>query len=405
MTSTEEGITSNLRVFISYPVLDGLSEARSARQILEGAGHTVWMWEHDKTLGALTWREIAECIVNETDIMFYICTASSIRSYGQGLEASYALNSRKKTMVVRLDAARVPVELTARTYGNCRRAEFDRECKSIADDLPKTVERIQKLEEVRRVELEAAHTSERCEYIETLNSRTDQLDASRVRECKEEIWRSYEAETLPRRVASLRQEPDARAAGFHRIGLWERIGLTDFNNPRSLWRPYFSDFGRAMVAGERNYLRDAISQQVKDAGMTISTSSPEFRTLTQAIEALIQRNTAPDTILAPIGLFVPFVKFYRSQTDWSSRPEKVLIGGTNLSVFWSHIHSPLDRFLIFSSRAGVWRVVPDHATGRAISIALGQSSLYPDEVECGVEAAVRYDVTDPKGFCVIRLVA
>jgi len=180
-------------------------------------------------------------------------------------------------------------------------------------------------------------------------------------------------------------------------------GLEDFNSPSYWWEPYFSDMGRALAAGEQSFLQEAIRQQVDADTTAISRSNPQFQALEQRIETLSQRALKPDIMLAPIELYVPFIQSHDSRIDWTGTPETVAIGGTHLSIFWSHKYAPSDCFIVFCSKGGTWRVVPDRETGQAITIALGQSALYPDRVEIGVETTVNYEVTHPEAFCVIGL--
>ena len=48
-------------------------------------------------------------------------------------------------------------------------------------------------------------------------------------------------------------------------------------------------------------------------------------------------------------------------------------------------------------------MVPDQGTGNAVAIAIGQSALYADKVEIGVETVIKYDVTRPNAFSRIQL--
>jgi hypothetical protein len=136
-----------LRVFISYPTKDGLDKANEAASLLREVGHQVWIWSHSKTAGALTWREIARCIVNESDVILYICTSSSEQSWGQGQEAGYALNHRRKVIVFALDGANVPLELTARCYERVSGIQFYEKLRGIVARLPEITDRIQKLDD------------------------------------------------------------------------------------------------------------------------------------------------------------------------------------------------------------------------------------------------------------------
>jgi hypothetical protein len=135
-----------LRVFISYPGRDGLYKARQAANILDQYGHKPWLYEQHNTLGAPLFREIAVCIRRKSDALLYICTDSSLSSWGQQLEAGYALSNRYvKILVTALNNAQIPDELTGINYARVQSNEFPRRLKAIANDLQTTVERIQRL--------------------------------------------------------------------------------------------------------------------------------------------------------------------------------------------------------------------------------------------------------------------
>jgi TIR domain len=135
-----------MKVFISHSTSDGLTLAQKTAEIIGRAGHTPWLYEHDKTLGALVWREIADCIVNGSDIVLFLCTPESQDSWGQAQEAGYALNNRKKIIVIAVDNSIVPVELTARWYQRMPEPEYEKRIPDIILDLPRIAKRIQKLD-------------------------------------------------------------------------------------------------------------------------------------------------------------------------------------------------------------------------------------------------------------------
>ena len=137
-----------LRVFVSYPGQDGLEKAKEAAAILASLGHTPWLYEEHRTLGATVFREIAISIRRKTDVLFYICTNESLMSWGQQLEAGYALSNRYvKIIVVVLDDAQVPDELTAFNYTRILGINYVSKVRVIAEELPSITERIQRLEE------------------------------------------------------------------------------------------------------------------------------------------------------------------------------------------------------------------------------------------------------------------
>jgi len=141
-------IKQKIRVFISYPGKDGLSIAQQAESILNKYGHKPWLYDQHCTLGAILFREIAFKIRRQCDAMLYLCTNSSLNSWGQQLEAAYALSNRKiRIVVITLENAQVPDELMAFNYIRVNTEEFNRKIEVISKDLPKILHRIQRLNE------------------------------------------------------------------------------------------------------------------------------------------------------------------------------------------------------------------------------------------------------------------
>jgi len=136
-----------IKVFISYPGRDGLIIAEKLAAILKQAGHKVWLYESNKTWGSPTWREISVCITDRSDAFIYVCTACSLGSRGQELEAGYALDEpRVKPLVLIINGAMVPPELRGLNRENVRMTELKERLEGVVRNLPVTVKRIQRLE-------------------------------------------------------------------------------------------------------------------------------------------------------------------------------------------------------------------------------------------------------------------
>ena len=245
---------------------------------------------------------------------------------------------------------------------------------------------------------------ERLDYIRALNSRVQNLDLSRVNECKEVIWKSYEASTLCPKIAVIRRESGPESARFKSIGIRSTIDLMNFKAPNYDWKFYFSQVGRAIANGERKYLHRKIGYQVKGEGEAISRSTPDFRILSDRIRYLERNDLGPDTLLAPVELMVDFLSFYNEHMHWSIEGGGQLqLGDCKLKIFWSHKYARLRSFIIFSSRAGIWHVVSDRDTARTITIALGESDSRIDRVEYWVETLARYEISEISAFSRINL--
>ena len=352
-----------MRLFISYATKDGLQYARSARQIIKQAGHNAWMWDHDKTQGALTWREISTHILN-SDAVLYLCTISSKDSWGQGTESGIALNNRKTVLAIRLDDASVPQELTARNYESWGGKGFETSCGNLASQLPQVVERIQQTDAVTATnQLSSATRSKRLRYITQLNTRTATLDPTRVKESRDEIMHSYLEATVPRRVARISRDVAPNHSRFWTIELWSMVTLDSFNSPSFWWGPYFSDTGRAFAAGEQAFLQEAIQKQIDADSETISHAEPNFDLLERRVQALSEGELPPDTLLAPIEVYVPFVRAYYRQMAWKD-PLKVTVAGTQLNIS-GHIDThrlPVSWHCLPREVLGMWSPIKEQGT-------------------------------------------
>ena len=246
---------------------------------------------------------------------------------------------------------------------------------------------------------------DRLNYIRALNNRVQNLDLDRVNECKEVIWKSYEASTLCPKIAVIRRESDPESDRFKSIGIRSAtIDLIKFKALNYDWKFYFSQVGRAIANGERKYLQQKIGYQVKGEGEAISRSTPDFRILSDRIEYLVRNDLDPDTLLAPVELMVDFLNFYDHQMQWSIEGKgKLKIGGRTLRIFWSHKYARLRSFVIFNSQAGIWHVVSDPDTDQTVTIALGESDRRIDRVEYWVETLARYEISEISAFSRVNL--
>jgi hypothetical protein len=245
---------------------------------------------------------------------------------------------------------------------------------------------------------------DRLNYIRALNDRVQNLDLNRVSECKEVIWRSYQASTLCPEIAVICREPNPESDRFKSIGIRSTIDLIKFNAPNYYWKSYFSDVGRAIANGERKYLHQKVGHQVKGEGEAISRSTPDFRILSDRIEYLLRSNLDPDTLLAPVELMVDFLNFYDQHMHWSIEGRGQLqIGDCRLKIFWSHKYARLRSFIIFSSKAGTWHVVSDPDTDQTVTIALGESNQQIGRVEYWVETLARYQILRICAFSRVNL--
>ena len=341
-----------MRVFISYSNEDGLQYTRQARGLIKAEGHEVWLYEHDRTPGALTWEEIPDRIANQSDHVFFIWTPSSAGSRGQRLEIGYTLTHAIQPLVVPLDKTTVPTALSPFNYERWQREQFSAQCGHLAANLTQVVEKIWDLTPASSEQRSKDGYAERRGYLSTLNRRVAQLDQSRVEECRRAVEESYSEMTIVPFVARVAQEPHPEPEEFVTIGTFETTGLEEFNSPSYWWGGYFSDLGRSLAAGEQAYLQEFIRENVEADRATLSRSEPEYELLESRLEELSRAHQTPNILLAPIEHYVSFTEFFGSRLDWTSTRERLTVGGTELSIVWSHRYAPSASYVALDSRAG-----------------------------------------------------
>ena len=379
-----------MKVFISYSSKDALSYAERAKEILESGGHVGWLWDHSRTVGTLLWEDIFEA-VSQSEAMLFLCTDSSRSSWGQRFEMAYAMTERKAILPLRIDSAELPPVLTPFVYANWSAAEFAGKFGSLVTDLQTVLERIKRLDALA---VGSILGSDRRNSIAAVNGRTGGLDGARVSEGRQEILKSYLEATVIREVAKVAEERSPAYSQYMSIGLWELTGLGEFNSPSYWWTPYFTDVGRHIARGEQDYLQYILTDAVAAGPDRLSRKDPDFMILEDLVATMSQRSTKPNVILAPFECYVSFLKFFGDRVDWSAASERWPIGGRQIKVVWSNRFARSASYIVYSSSAVVWTVVPDHETG-AIQIAIGKSALYPDKVQVGAETTVKCEITDP----------
>lgn len=312
-----------------------------------------------------------------------------------------ALNNGRAVSVAVMGEAKVMPELSGRNHDRIGSSQFRRHC----EELPSRISEVKSRAQVIPQSDEQSKFGKLDDYLATLARRTDGLREDRVEECRQLILKAYTQETFPRRVSRISQDLSGAEEGFGRIPLWHRIKIEDFNADNFWWDFYWNDIGRGLVLSEKRHLVNRIVDEAARSDVSLSEESLDFSLLPTEVERMADRGHSPNVLIAPISTMVDFHGFFEADVDWSEgRPEKLSIGGVrSMSVFWSNRYIPLDGFIFFNSSASVWKIRPDRVTGNAITIALGNSQLYKDEVELAVETRVKYEISKTEEFLFVPL--
>ena len=224
----------------------------------------------------------------------------------------------------------------------------------------------------------------RDDQIASIKEKTERLDKDRLRECDAQIVEGYESESIVASIAQIVEEKDRAPSDFRVLTNSEARRIDHFNDDSYYWDFYCTQLGRSIALGERRYIFEEV-QKVRTEGEVISAVHPSFGSLAIAANLLRTSEFTPDTLCAPIGLFVPFAGDSSLTIDWNASPREVVIlqGDVRLKLFWSSAGAPLDRFVVLDSSQMTWRVKPDRENGGRLTIAIGQS-----RIETGEEAVV-----------------
>jgi len=240
--------------------------------------------------------------------------------------------------------------------------------------------------------------------INSLRERSLDLRFDRVDECKKAVLESYGQSTISKKIANVIRERHMEDFRFRSIGFYHAINLSEFNDESYYWEPYFSDIGRIIAQGERQYIHRRIAQVVHGEGEKISRSSPDFSILNATVKELRDKNLKPDIILAPVEMLPSFTMHFRDNLDWSQTEEQLFIEDCKLRVIWSHRYAQLRSFLVFNSKASTWFTLPDgNDNEHNITVVFGKSEQQPDMLEYWVEVIAYYVVTNRIAFKRVNL--
>lgn len=131
---------TSVSVFISYHTETGIDYARECQRVFSEAGHSAWMWDSDRTPGALIGDEIAEKI-QHCDFSLYLATCEEVelRRNGQPWERNMAWGENKVIWTLTLDSAFVLPLLGKYNYDVVSAETVAAKCREIADQLRTTM--------------------------------------------------------------------------------------------------------------------------------------------------------------------------------------------------------------------------------------------------------------------------
>jgi hypothetical protein len=244
----------------------------------------------------------------------------------------------------------------------------------------------------------------RDEQIRALKEQVAELDRERLACCYREIVHGYETASIVDRVSRVVEMDDRTPSDFTVLSNSEARALAHFNGRNYYWDLYCEQLGRSIALGEMRYLFERAAA-LPPSTLTINADKPDFGPILDAIRDLTSVGYKPDVLFAPISMFVPFNLDKELRVDWQARPREALVtpSGELVEIFWSGGISPLNRFVLVQSGAGVWSVKLDPDTGHRLTVAIGRPESPPDAVTFLAETVVKYEIKEREAFYVIQL--
>jgi hypothetical protein len=381
-----------MRFFVSYTTSDGEGYARRTKDLLAPA-HDAWVWATDHTAGSPTWREIASEILVR-DIFLCLLTPASADSDAQIREVNLALNRGKRVITLKHDDADVFPELGGENYERFTEQTFEGVCRRIAAHIER--------EATLGAQPTTSGPAERLRFIQELRARNSDLRSDRLESATREAQEAYLKTTLPRELVKFApaKEPDR---DFRVISIEETRKLDTFNDPSYHWSMYFEECGRGVALGEKKELTDALLRAEGAPIVEAGDGDRRFVVLGHLIQELADIGVRPQTLFAPVGDLPRFYKHFGSRATWSGGRRELITPSGPLRIVWSSNAAPLEHYILFRPEVGLWRIVPDPDTGKALTVAIGVNQLYDDAINIVVQTMSRFEVLDPHQMRILRV--
>ncbi len=388
-------------VFLSYCDDEGLDYALRLQKILQSKGHSTFVAKPSDNPGNLGWSEIGKEIVKR-DAMIVITTDCTYESLSQKIEYNLAINTAKPFFAFVLGDSKIPEILMAPNYVRFMDEDFDDKGNGLSPKIEELVKQRKKI-----VEQPSKETT--ITYVQT----SEGLYEEAVEKYKQTMIKTYLQYAVVRHICRIGEFDPKNDDGkpFFQVPLKTRLPkewFTEEDYSRVDSSMVFYRFGQEIAWEERNFFRGQLLEQV---GKKIATSKDDisFDFIKSHATDMRKKGFAPDVLLAPIDYYVQMGNWFDKDRnapclDWTQRPERLTINNEiSLKIYWSNNYAPLYEFILMDSNMGIWYVKPDPETGMAITVQIGISKLYPDEVEVLCKTVAKYTLSNPESVRIISL--
>jgi len=231
------------------------------------------------------------------------------------------------------------------------------------------------------------------------------LDSKRVNNCKREIARTYAECTVIPNIVNFRtyEEEKDKDLKFEFIGLRYLLDREWFTSPMTISE--FSDIGRNIALGEKNYL---VKQMIK-VGEARFLEQISFEVLKSSINEFREAGYQPTSLFVPIDWGVELHSWWRTEGNKrrmvieyvNGRPYLVIDLNTKLRIFWSSEAVKFEDFIIVDKGFGEWIVKPED--GNLLSVSIKESEKDRKKIELLVKTVFNFKVVNSKAVRILKI--
>lgn len=227
------------------------------------------------------------------------------------------------------------------------------------------------------------------------------LDREKIERCKKVLLKDYFDASIVEMAVNVVDfaEKTHKHLEFLKFGKWVYIPREWFTDPANIPDYVFSQFGRELALGEKNYIVQEILKN--DEITTKRIQKFNYESLVNTLHGLRARTDSP-ILFAPNEYYVPI------HVDWSRElgrllveKKHLLIDNTRVRVFWSSKYVDFDEVIVGRMTFGRWVAKP--TVRDRLKVDVLESEKEPDKLELKVQTVFNFTIPNPDHIEVLRV--
>lgn len=224
------------------------------------------------------------------------------------------------------------------------------------------------------------------------------LDTKKMERCKQRLIEQYFSYSIIESSVDAVDfsEKQHGKFEFQKFGIWKYLPKEWFTDPANYPDFVFSELGRGIATGEKNYLIKEILGCKYIEKKEIPTF--EYSNLTEIVNSLASSSGFHDCFV----LFMPIKYFTLVLTEWAFKKEMIKIekfdvldvNGHKLKVIWSNKYVEFDEIILAIKTYGQWIAKP--TVKARLDVSLFESEQKPFSMELKAQTAFNFKIINPE---------